>query len=273
MCIYPKEREIKCRDGVTRTLVTRCGNCVECQRAYSNEWALRLYHEKMYHTYTWFLTLTYDDDHLPSDGQLRKKDLQKFILALKKKVDFRYFACGEYGGKSGRPHYHMIIFIDDYDPLMMYNPFSILLHSDYLHYSSSSTVMDLWPFGFHTIETKVDFATLRYVAKYMQKESGKELPNGFQKPFLLMSHKPYIGMREDELCAWYMRRNNDDKFYVDGFPYPIPNFYTQVIERNGIMLDKVYSDKRLSRSKDSCIESQRRADSVINELTRPRVRV
>lgn len=266
MCIYPKEREIKCRDGVTRVLVTRCGKCVECQKAYSNEWALRLYHEKMYHLYTFFLTLTYDDAHVPSDGQLRKKDIQDFILDLKKEVDFRYFLCGEYGGTTARPHYHVLIFTDVIEPFGLFNPTAS-------KYASSALLARLWTFGFHSVEMKVEFATLRYVAKYMQKARGASLPDGFQKPFLLMSHKPYIGMREDELCEWYMKRNNDDKFYVDGFPYSIPNFYTQVIERNGIILDKVYSDKRLPRSKKGCVEAIRRADKVLNELTRPRVRV
>lgn len=88
-----------------------------------------------------------------------------------------------------------------------------------------------------------------------------------------MSHKPYIGMRENELIAWYLLRKGDDKFYVDGIPYPIPNFYNQVLQRNCIKLDKIYSDKRLPRSKEGCIEAIRRADKVINELTRPRVRV
>lgn len=266
MCIYPKEREIKCRDGVSRILVTRCGKCVECQKAYSNEWALRLYHEKMYHSYTFFLTLTYDDLNLPSDGQLRKRDIQDFILALKKEFDFRYFLCGEYGGKTARPHYHVLVFTDVIDPFGLFYP------TDSKR-ASSVLLSRLWSFGFHSVETKVEFATLRYVAKYMQKARGASLPVGFQKPFLLMSHKPYIGMREDELCAWYMRRNNDDKFYIDGYSYSIPNFYTQVIERNGLILDKVYSDKRLSRSKEACLDNIRRSDKVINELTRPRVRV
>ena len=267
MCIYPKEREIKCRDGVSRILVTRCGKCVECQKAYSNEWALRLHHESQYHLICLFLTLTYDDEHCPS--MLVKRDLQDFILRLKKEVSLRYFACGEYGGKGGRPHYHMLIFLDsvyDMDVFGLSWPTS-------LKFTSSSLVSSLWPFGFHSVETKVEFATMRYVAKYMQKSNLKDFPCDFQKPFLLMSHKPYIGMREEELCSWYLQRNNDDKFYVNGIPYPIPNFYTQVIERNGIMLDKVYSNTRLSRSKDSCIEFERRADRVINELTRPRVRV
>lgn len=212
MCLYPKEREIKCRDGVNRVLVTRCGRCFECQKAYSNEWALRLYHEKKYHLYSLFLTLTYDDVHCPS--MLVKSDLQAFIGRLKKELDFRYFACGEYGGKAGRPHYHMIIFTDDLEPLGLYNPFSLGLYKSFINYSSSSLISRLWSFGFHTIETKVEFATMRYVAKYMQKSRLSDFPKDFQKPFLLMSHKPYIGMREDELCQWYFGRCKDDKFLL-----------------------------------------------------------
>lgn len=267
MCMYPKERDVKCRDGVTRVLVTRCGKCFECQKAYSNEWALRLYHEKKYHKYSFFLTLTYDDAHCPP--MLMKKDLQMFIRRLKKFADFRYFACGEYGGKSGRPHYHLMIFTDDLDPFGFYCPFAMGNYSNYFRYTSSLLIMHLWTFGFHTIETKVEFSTLRYVAKYMQKSRLSDFSSELQKPFLLMSHKPYIGLREDDLLNWYMQRNGDDKFYVDGFSYAIPNFYNQVLQRNGILLDKVYSERRLSRSDEACKERVAHADAVIRKLNRP----
>ncbi len=262
MCLYPKERDVKCRDGVTRVLVTRCGKCVECQKAYSNEWALRLYHERRYHLYTFFLTLTYDDVHLPADGQLKKKDIQDFILRLKEVVDFRYFLCGEYGGKGGRPHYHVLIFTDDIEPFDF-------LNTKVDKYAVSLLVSSLWKNGFHSVELNVQFATLKYVAKYMQKSRMEDFPKDFQKPFLLMSHKPYIGLREDDLLKWYMQRNGDDKFYVDGFPYAIPNFYNQVLQRNGIVLDKIYSERRLSRSDDACKERVAHADAVIRKLNRP----
>lgn len=266
MCLYPKEREIKCRDGVNRILVTRCGRCFECQKAYSNEWALRLYHEKKYHPYTFFLTLTYDDINLPSDGQLRKKDIQDFILALKKEFNFRYFLCGEYGGKTSRPHYHVLIFTDVIDPFGLFYP-------NDTKRASSVLLLRLWPYGFHSVETKVEFSTLRYVAKYMQKSRLSDFPGDFQKPFLLMSHKPYIGMREDELCKWYFGRDKDDKFYVDGVAYSIPNFYTQVLERNGFALDKIYNLQRLSRSKEAIDDRSRHIANVYDTLSRPIVRV
>ena len=262
MCMYPKERKVLCRDGKERILVTRCGRCFECQQAYSNERALRLYHEKKYHLYTFFLTLTYDDNHLPEDGQLRKKDIQDFILRLKDVVDFRYFLCGEYGGKGGRPHYHVLIFTDDIESFQFLNT-----NAD--KYAISLLISTLWKNGFHSVELNVQFATLKYVAKYMQKSKMEDFPKDFQKPFLLMSHKPYIGMREDELCKWYFGRNGDLKFYVDGFGYNVPNFYYQVIERNGFVLDKVYSERRLSRSLEAIKESIAHSDAVIRKLDRP----
>ena len=60
-----------------------------------------------------FLTLTYNDDNLPSDVGLHKDDLQRFFKRLRKALDtkkIRYFACGEYGDTTSRPHYHAIVF-------------------------------------------------------------------------------------------------------------------------------------------------------------------
>lgn len=200
---------------------------------------------------------------------LVKSDLQAFIGGLKKVVNFRYFACGEYGGKGGRPHYHMIIFLDSLDD---FDAFDMRYSSDMSHVSSM-VICRLWRFGFHNVQTNVNFATLRYVAKYMQKARLSDFSADFQKPFLLMSHKPYIGMREDELCNWYFGRDKDDKFYVDGVAYPIPNFYTQVLERNGFFLDKIYNLQRLSRSKEAIDDRSRHIANVYDTLSRPIVRV
>jgi hypothetical protein len=58
--------------------------------------------------------LTYDDEHLPPNNSLLKKDLQKFFYKLRQKIKpikIRYFAVGEYGSnKTKRPHYHIILF-------------------------------------------------------------------------------------------------------------------------------------------------------------------
>lgn len=91
-----------------------CGKCTACRIAHSSEWAVRIIHELD----SWkgdglFVTLTYDEDHLPSDKQLNPKHLELFWKRLRKVLTprkIRYYACGEYGENEGRPHYHAIIF-------------------------------------------------------------------------------------------------------------------------------------------------------------------
>lgn len=110
-----------------------CGKCVGCLLEYRNSWVARIlaqqYTDKYFKgsTNATFLTLTYDDNHLPYNANLFYKDFQDFINKVR--VDYhrkyglpyssiKYFVCGEYGenkngkyGKSklGRPHYHAII--------------------------------------------------------------------------------------------------------------------------------------------------------------------
>lgn len=113
-----------------------CGKCVMCKVARSREWATRIIHESRYHKESVFLTLTYDDLHLPSDLSLHKKHLRNYFKRLRKKLEprkIKVLACGEYGDpdevwqryeKTGvldenywvylargfaRPHYHAII--------------------------------------------------------------------------------------------------------------------------------------------------------------------
>ena len=113
MCLSP----IRTKKGY----VVPCGKCVECLSQKRNDWSVRLYYEmQKYSTPPAFVTLTYDDDHLPSmvdedTGELvpvvSKRDLQLFFKRLRKRVPgIRYFFCSEYGPTTGRPHYHGIIF-------------------------------------------------------------------------------------------------------------------------------------------------------------------
>ena len=110
-----------------------CGRCVGCRLERSRQWANRCMLELQYHESSYFVTLTYDDEHVPVtyysenvDGEarsgltLRARDLQLFMKRLRKEHSYerlRFFACGEYGSNSYRPHYHAIIFgltLDDF---------------------------------------------------------------------------------------------------------------------------------------------------------------
>ncbi len=90
-----------------------CGQCSGCRLERSRQWAIRCMHEASLHEDNCFITLTYDDEHVPAYGSINKKDFQKFIRALRKKFrdqKIRYYECGEYGEKFGRPHYHACLF-------------------------------------------------------------------------------------------------------------------------------------------------------------------
>ena len=107
-------------------MVVPCGKCICCRHTKRNEYAARVTlecNENLLHT-PLFLTLTYNDWHLPTveaDSHhyiptLRRDDIQLFIKRLRKRLSddgldssFKYVYCGEYGTKFKRPHYHMVI--------------------------------------------------------------------------------------------------------------------------------------------------------------------
>lgn len=104
-----------------------CGQCFNCRINKSRVWATRMYLENFDHVKSSFVTLTYNDDYLPIDRSLKPKHLTNFFKRLRFNFgekdwfdaecckypqfkSFRYFACGEYGEKEGRPHYHIAMF-------------------------------------------------------------------------------------------------------------------------------------------------------------------
>lgn len=109
-CIHP--RRIINSSTAPLGILAPCGKCLPCLIRQRTEWAMRMTHELDYWDSSVFLTLTYDDDHLPCPPTVSKDELQRFFKRLRKNLDhpIKYFACGEYGGKFGRPHYHAVVF-------------------------------------------------------------------------------------------------------------------------------------------------------------------
>lgn len=95
-----------------------CGKCGACRSNRRTDWVTRLQEESKLHP-AWFITLTYTEENVPKlytdEGYLmtlEKTDLQKFFKRLRKmlKSRIKYYAVGEYGSKTLRPHYHIILF-------------------------------------------------------------------------------------------------------------------------------------------------------------------
>ena len=143
-----------------------CRQCTGCRSEYSRQWAMRILHESSLYTNNIFITLTYDAEHLPEYGTLVKKHFQDFMKRLRKKYNkkkIRYYQCGEYGEKFGRPHYHAIIFNHTF-PDMKRVPGK---HKDLY---TSEILKKIWKKGHVSIGT-VNFETAAYVANYVQKKN------------------------------------------------------------------------------------------------------
>lgn len=92
-----------------------CGKCYHCLRRRIGGWIFRINNQLKYSSSAFFITLTYDTQHVPITQNgfmtLKKSDLQNFFRILRKQTGkkIKYYAVGEYGEEKHRPHYHAII--------------------------------------------------------------------------------------------------------------------------------------------------------------------
>lgn len=181
------------------TTILPCGKCEQCRINQSSQYAVRAVMESQKWPKNAFLTLTYDNDHLPKKRTLKKADLQKFWKRLRKSGEkIRYLACGEYGPNTRRPHYHAIVF--NYWPEDC-ELFSFNHKEDYLY--TSKKLSKIWGNGY-VIVAPVNYETCAYVARYVVKKAyglNKEfnLKQGLEPEFVLSSRRPGLGI-PDEKC-------------------------------------------------------------------------
>lgn len=205
-------------------IVVPCGRCRSCRIAYSRTWSARLLHELHYWNDSVFATLTYDDEHLPENGSLVKGDLQKFFKRLRKnnrlEKNLRYFACGEYGDKSGRPHYHAIIYG--------------------LGFKDREMIKDAWRqcVWYPRLDRKrfgtVTYDSCRYVSDYVfKKYSGVKnsevyTSKGLETPFRLCSKG--LGLRWAQDNKDQLERQGG--FTLRGIPVQVPRYYVKKLDLN-----------------------------------------
>lgn len=97
--------------------LVKCGRCLLCQSSKLSSFSHRCVLEsQMYSCDPIHITLTYDDNHLPENGNVSYSDIKnfkkRFSINLKRHglADYiRVVDASEYGEKSGRPHYHLIV--------------------------------------------------------------------------------------------------------------------------------------------------------------------
>ena len=178
------------------------------------------------------MTLTYDEKHLPKDGQLVPKHLRNFIRRLRYfhhrsphilsalHGGVRYLACGEYGDRNGRPHYHACLFNVGFGDS----------HEVEKGYHESETLKEIWPYGQHRIGA-VTGASANYVAQYTLKKVGRVHCNldgeVMEAPFLRVSTKPYLGAGWIERFAYDLRHGY---LVTDGKQGRVPRRYRNKVQ-------------------------------------------
>lgn len=241
-----------------------CGQCIGCRLERARQWAVRCVHEAQMHDENCFITLTYNNDNLPEDKSVHKRHLQLFFKRLRRKIgkELRYYACGEYGDRLGRPHYHACIFGVDFHDKTHLRGSNYRWHRNHfkkghVHDLYRSTLLeDRWPYGYSTVG-ELTFESAGYVARYCTKkitgEKSKDHYGDKNPEFALMSSRPGIGY------SWYQKYKTDvypkDFFTINGVKNKPPRYYDDLLARDDPML---LEDIKFKRSMNCTEENSHR---------------
>lgn len=269
-----------------------CGQCIGCRLERSRQWAIRCVHEASLHEDNAFITLTYDNDHMPVDGGLHVEDFQRFMKRLRRRHPdrkIRFFHCGEYGevcalcGNSklfcrcdqyikslGRPHYHAVLFNYDF-----HDKKQLKRSRNGETYYISEELSQLWPQGFSIIGD-VTFESAAYVARYITKKVNGDKAHGYYEKcdfggtgeiteirpeYTTCSRRPGIGY------DWYKRFRDetyrDDFVVCRGRKVRPPRFYDKVFQEEKV--DEAFRNKIVRK-----VNARKHSDNNTPERLRDR---
>lgn len=253
-----------------RPLFLPCGRCIGCQMRRAEMWSIRIMHEAQMHEANCFITLTYDDAHVPSDGSLHVEHFQKFCKRLRRAIGpFRFFHCGEYGERRYRPHFHACLFGRDFSGDRV-----LLRRSGENSLYSSRVLEKAWSDGFSSIGD-LSYASASYVARYVVGKLAKRVPRRFvdfdtgeirevAPEYVTMSRRPGIG------ATWFDKFASDvfpsDEVVMRGRKYSPPRYYFDKLSRELPSLASSLKAKRVEamadRSEDSTDDRLRVREAV-----------
>lgn len=272
-----------------------CGGCKDCRLNKAKEWGIRCYHESLQFDSNCFITLTYSDQCLPENNSLNKIDFENFMKKLrrkykgfmavsyKNKVRFpiRYFHCGEYGDKNGRPHHHACLFNFDFEDKKFYKE----VNGNKLYISESLDKLwskEIKEFDIPYYDRKdvyyyrrkyyvklgycligdVTFQSACYIARYiMKKINGKMAEHYYRRvneltgevymltqEYVSMSTMPGLGQ------TWFNKFKDDaynfDHVVINGKKYKVPKYYDKMMEKeNPFLLEDLKIKRKLKSYK------------------------
>lgn len=177
-----------------------CQKCSGCLNRRVSEWVTRLEFECDSARSVVAVTLTYSDEFLPADGSVSRSVVKSFLKHLRQKArragftGIRFFCASEYGEKTGRPHYHLLLFNL---PPHLHSEIGCSDGSKFLKMDSKERAAYAWPYGTVHVDALLLYrkAALEYLLKYQVKSIAERdaLRRGRRKEFLQMSLRPPIG--------------------------------------------------------------------------------
>lgn len=219
----------KDRESQLERLALPCGSCLGCRTTRAREWAVRCALEEVGHPVSSFVTWTYDDKYLPPT--LSRSALSACVKRLRTELhpsSVRFFACGEYGERTRRAHYHALLFGVRPESLNVSKCWRAwVCGRRHVHTDECATE----PIGFQYVDV-VTPARIAYVAGYVSKKLEVDYAPAhdrvdastgevyrYQPPFLQMSRRPGIGARARKY--W---RDWRAKAHHDGSTFKAPRY-------------------------------------------------
>lgn len=199
--------------------IVPCGKCAFCLTSKRSSWMFRIHHEMRLQEHRgYFLTFTYDQKHVkrgPEGFSLRFKDIQLYLKRLRKAKYYAKYVCvGEYGSKTHRPHYHMLLWTDA--------PVTFLESN----WKSSTTGKPMGHIRFGTLTMESAMYTLKYIIQPKQKAV-----DGFERTRAQFSKGLGLGYLTSAVYDFHTEDYDAPKLfsYIDGRKVALPRYYRNKI--------------------------------------------
>lgn len=225
-----------------------CGKCPSCVSLYRRVWSTRCMLESLYHLENCFLTLTFDNYHLPKDVSGVRREVQLFLKRVRKMyplIDIRYFGCIERGGVTKRLHAHLILFGLSFEA----DSWLVGVNEIKQPVKSSKILLKLWKNGFANFGS-VTRESCSYVAGYSMK---KKLDLERDKDVaIMMSTRPAIGKRfyDDKKQLLYL---SDRVYSLDLHGVPVPRYFDKLAQEDEVVKDLYERCKKERIEKARCL--------------------
>lgn len=245
-----------------------CSRCAACLSRKREEWSFRLKQQLKVSTSCIFITLTYKEENLPINengvASVNKRDVQLFFKRLRKnsnQKELKYYLSSEYGTKTFRPHYHIVLFD--------------LINTD--------LILTSWGLGNIKVD-KINDARISYTTKYCITKS--KIPKGATTPFSLQSKNlglNYVEKKkhwhEQDIKRMYCTNDNGTKiampryykekiyteFDRENFSYYMNNRVNKITARKKCEHEKTQKKSYYEYTTEQKLEYIKKIDRIINK--------